>query len=144
LAAARPRFRAAISDEGPLLDPAAALPRAAPTPGVYMCRVVKLGGRPAFAAFKPFYCYVEAEDELLTLVKHGGSQRPAGRLWTESDTRLVFLGALGTAYAASPAADVVGHLERIGPFRWRLAAPFPNDGASIDVYELVPLVPERP
>ena len=36
-------------------------------------------GKPAFERFKPFFCYVQVEGELLTIVKQTGSQRPAGR-----------------------------------------------------------------
>lgn len=147
--AAAARFKAAMHDEGPFLDPAVALPRAAPSPGPYRCRVVKLGGRAGFAAFRPFDCFVEAEGELLTMVKGSGSQRPAGRLWTDSDTRQIFLGALaiGNAapppYAANAQRDIVGFLERVDAFRWRLAVPFPQDGAMLDIYELVPAVTPR-
>ncbi len=82
-----------------LLRPRAALARPAPTPGSYNCRLVKLGkatakGR-AFESFKPFFCYVEVEGDLLTIVKQTGSQRPAGRLWEDDEeTRLIFLGSL--------------------------------------------------
>ena len=75
-------FRRAIAGEGALLEPDAALPRAAPSPGSYHCRVTKLGqqsGRgPAFAAYKPFFCYVDVDGDTLTIVKQTGSQRPAG------------------------------------------------------------------
>ena len=131
--AAAARFRTAIATEGPLLDPAVSLARAAPSPGPYRCRIVRLGGRPALAAFKPFDCYVDAEGELLTMTKATGTHRPAGRLWPDSDTRMVFLGALSRgsepppAYGAEDRNDVAGRLERIGPFRWRLAVPFPHD-----------------
>ena len=78
LAEAKTRgFRTAIAKEGELLKPDAALPRAAPPPGQYMCRVVKLGtqgkGGLAFIAYKPFFCFVEAEGPLLTIVKQTGS-----------------------------------------------------------------------
>ena len=69
--------------------PRAALPRPAPTPGSYNCRLIKLGKAkakgPAFESFKPFFCYVEVEDDLLTIVKQTGSQRPAGRLWEDDN-----------------------------------------------------------
>jgi hypothetical protein len=148
--AAAARFRTAIRTEGALLDPAIALPRAAPSPGTYECRVVRLGGRPPLAAFRPFACYVDAEGELLTMVKATGSQRPAGRLWADCVTRLVFLGALaapGTEpppYGADDRSNVAGYLERIGPFRWRLAVPYPQGGAMLDVYELTPWLPVKP
>ena len=141
------RFRSAISAEGALLDPETSLPRAAPSPGPYLCRVIRLGGRPAFAAFKPFNCFVDAEGELLTMVKANGTLRPAGRLWADSDTRMVFLGGLAAMRGAPPpysdtddTRNVAGLLERVGPFRWRLAVPYPKGGGVLDVYELKPLV----
>jgi hypothetical protein len=141
------RFKSAIAAEGALLDPAAALPRAAPSPGPYLCRVVKLGGRPALAAFKPFNCFVDAEGELLTMVKSNGTLRPAGRLWTDTDTRMIFLGGLAApnrdppAYGDNGTRNVAGVLERVAPFRWRLAVPYPQAGGTLDVYELAPLIP---
>jgi hypothetical protein len=145
LARARPRFRTLIKEQGPLLDPKAALARAAPTPGPYTCRVVKLGQRPVVRAFKPFNCYVDVEGDFLTMVKQSGTQRPSGRLWTDADAHMVFLGAMNSggealAYAADERRDVAGRLERIGPFQWRLVVPFPRDGATLDVYELIPIV----
>ena len=54
-----------VEAEGALLRPRSALPRPAPTPGSYNCRLIKLGqatGKgPAFERFKPFFCYVEVE-----------------------------------------------------------------------------------
>jgi hypothetical protein len=112
---------------------------------------VRLGnsGRraPALERFKPFFCYVEVEGELLTIVKQTGSERPAGRLWEDDvSTRLVFLGsmALGDkespkAYGEDPRRDMAGVLERIGPMRWRLVIPYPRSGARLDVFELTPV-----
>lgn len=142
----------AITAEGPLLEPDAALPRAAPPPGSYYCRVIKLGSQarrgPAFVAYKPFFCYVEAEGDLLTIVKQTGSQRPAGRLYPDADERLVFLGtmALGDgetplAYGEKEERDMVGIVERVAPFRWRLVIPFPRKESRLDVFELVPVTP---
>ena len=66
-----------------MLQPRSALARPAPTPGSYFCRLIKLGKTTdkavAFERFKPFFCYVEVEGDLLTIVKQTGSQRPAGR-----------------------------------------------------------------
>ncbi len=148
-------FREAIRQEGRLLDPDAGLPRPAPTPGSYSCRLVKLGrtnGKgPAFEKFKPFFCYVQVEDDLFTIVKQTGSQRPAGRLWEDDlDNRLIFLGslALGSeeearAYGDDPRRDMAGIFERIAPFVWRLVIPYPRDGSRLQVFELKP-VPEQP
>ncbi|MES2326015.1 MAG: DUF4893 domain-containing protein, partial [Pseudomonadota bacterium] len=123
----------------------------APTPGSYNCRLIKLGkaaptGK-SYESFKPFFCYVEVEDDLLTIVKQTGSQRPAGRLWEDDDpTRLVFLGSLALgnedqplAYGDDPKRNMAGVLERIGPFRWRLVIPWPQSTSKLDVFELTPV-----
>ena len=144
-------FRDQIRSEGDLLDPDAGLARPAPTPGSYSCRLVRLGreGRkgPAFQKFKPFFCYVEVEGELFTIVKQTGSQRPAGRLWEDDmPDRLIFLGtlALGSEeearpYGDDPKRDMAGIFERFGPFKWRLVIPYPQNGAQLDVIELTPV-----
>jgi hypothetical protein len=140
-----------IRREGVLLRPRASLPRPAPTPGSYNCRLIKLGKATArskpYESFKPFFCYVEVEDDLLTIVKQTGSQRPAGRLWEDDDPkRLVFLGSLAlgdaqqpVAYGDDPKRDMAGVLERIGPFRWRLVIPWPQSTSKLDVFELTPV-----
>jgi hypothetical protein len=151
LAEARRSNAADIRREGKLLLPRAALPRPAPTPGSYNCRLIKLGKAApktrAYESFKPFFCYVEVEDDLLTIVKQTGSQRPAGRLWEDDDsTRLVFLGSLALgdeqqpiAYGDNPRRDMAGVLERIGPFKWRLVIPWPQSSSKLDVFELTPV-----
>ena len=140
-----------IRREGRLLMPDAALPRPDPTPGSYNCRLIKIGkaspkGK-AFESFKPFFCYVEVEGDLLTIVKQTGSQRPAGRLWEDDEpTRLVFLGSLALgdettplAYGDDPKRNMAGVLERIGPFKWRLVIPWPQSTSKLDVFELTPV-----
>ena len=140
-----------VRREGKLLLPRSALPRPEPTPGSYNCRLIKLGqatprSKP-YETFKPFFCYVEVEDDLLTIVKQTGSQRPAGRLWQDDDsTRLIFLGSLAlgdetvpVAYGDDPRRDMAGVLERIGPFRWRLVIPWPQSTSKLDVFELTPV-----
>jgi len=152
LAEARARGdRDEVRKEGLLLVPAAAQPRPAPTPGSYSCRLVKLGStKPraaAFERFKPFFCYVQVEGDLLTIVKQTGSQRPAGRLWDDDvPTRLVYLGSLALgeedqpkAYGEDRARDMAGVVERIAPFVWRLVIPYPRNNAKLDVYELTPV-----
>jgi hypothetical protein len=140
-----------IRKEGPLLKPGAALPRPAPTPGSYNCRLIKLGQSTvktrAFESFKPFFCYVEVEGDLLTIVKQTGSQRPAGRLWQDDDSdRLIFLGSLALgdeeqpiAYGDNVKRNMAGVLERVGPFRWRLVIPWPQSTSKLDVFELTPV-----
>jgi len=140
-----------LRTEGKLVEPRAALPRPAPTPGSYNCRLVKIGRAgargPAFERFKPFFCYVEVEGNLLTIVKQTGSQRPAGRLWEDDqDDRLIFLGSLALgneqapmAYGDDPKRDMAGVFERIAPFVWRLVIPWPQSTSKLDVFELTPV-----
>ncbi|MFL6784730.1 MAG: DUF4893 domain-containing protein, partial [Sphingomicrobium sp.] len=70
---ARKTNAADIRREGKLLLPRSALPRPEPTPGSYYCRLIKLGKATAkgksYETFKPFFCYVEVEGDLLTIVK---------------------------------------------------------------------------
>ena len=144
-------FGREVEAEGALLRPRAALARPAPTPGSYNCRLVKLGkataNAVAFERFKPFFCYVEVEGDLLTIVKQTGSQRPAGRLWEDDrPDRLIFLGSLALAdedqplaYGEDPKRDMAGVLERIGPFKWRLVIPWPQSSSKLDVFELTPV-----
>jgi hypothetical protein len=140
-----------VRNEGKLLLPRSALPRPAPTPGSYNCRLIALGkatskGR-AFESFRPFFCYVQLEGDQLTIVKQTGSQRPAGRLWEDDDpTRMVFLGSLALgdeaqpiAYGDDPKRNMAGVFERIGAFRWRLVIPWPQSDAKLDVFELTPV-----
>ena len=151
LAEAQRRHSRDVAAEGALLEPRAALPRPAPTPGSYHCRLVRLGRAsgegPAFEKFRPFFCYVEVEGDLLTIVKQTGSERPAGRLWDDDRAdRLIFLGSLALgnedqplAYGDDPNRDMAGVLERIGPFRWRLVIPWPQSTSKLDVFELTPV-----
>jgi hypothetical protein len=148
-------FSGEIRKEGVLLKPHAGLPRPAPTPGSYNCRLIKLGEAApktrALESFKPFFCYVEVEGDLLTIVKQTGSQRPAGRLWEDdAPDRMIFLGSLTLgneeqplAYGDDPKRDMAGVLERIAPFRWRLVIPWPQNSSKLDVFELTP-VAEQP
>lgn len=152
LAEARAKgFRRQIQAEGRILDPAAALPRPAPSPGSYMCRLIRIGApgprARAFTAFKPFFCYVGTDDGgQLSITKQTGTQRPGGFLWEDADPRrMIFLGsmALGNedmpkAYGEDPTRDMAGFLERVGPLRFRLVIPWPRSGAKLDLFELTP------
>jgi hypothetical protein len=149
---AKKKFEKDIAAEGDLLKARSALPRPQPTPGSYNCRMISMGRTdsksPAFAKFKPFFCYVLSDDKgVLTIVKQTGSQRPAGRLWEDDDpNRMIFLGSLALgdekeplAYGEDPTRDMAGVFERIGPFKWRLVIPWPRSGAMVEVFELTPV-----
>ncbi|MCM8558465.1 DUF4893 domain-containing protein [Sphingomicrobium sediminis] len=146
-------FDRAVEEEGVLLEADAGLERSDPTPGSYRCRLVKLGaaenGDPAFIAYQPFFCYVQIEGDIFTIVKQTGSQRPAGRLWEATGDRYIFLGSLALgnereplAYGDDPSRDMAGVWERVGPFRWRLVIPYPRNGGILDVFELLPTDPQ--
>jgi len=151
LAEAKKTDETEIRKEGKLLLPRSALPRPAPTPGSYNCRMIALGkatpkGK-SFESFKPFFCYVEIEGDQLTIVKQTGSQRPAGRLWEDDDpNRMIFLGSLALAdedqplaYGDDPKRNMAGVFERIGAFRWRLVIPWPQSDSKLEVFELTPV-----
>jgi hypothetical protein len=140
---------AEVESEGVLLDPDAALKGATPPAGDYRCRVVKVGakdeGMLAYVAYPFFDCRIGADGEAMGFIKLTGSQRPIGRLFPESDRRLIFLGALQLGdeqgilrYGHDRQRDMIGLLERIGERRWRLAFPYPAFESTLDVVELVP------
>ena len=137
--------------EGVLMRPRSGLERPEPTPGSYNCRLIQLGRKAArgraFESFKPFFCYIEVDGGQLTFTKQTGSQRPSGRLWADDDPRrMIFLGSMAhgaqdaaLAYGDDPKRDMAGTFERIGPFRWRLVIPWPQDKSKLDIYELTPV-----
>jgi hypothetical protein len=142
-------FGRALDEEGDLLDPRAALPRAEPPSGSYRCRTVKLGGVRPFVAHAPFFCHVADAGPLLALTKQTGSERPGGYLYpVPGKARLVVLGTLVLGaersllpYGEDCRRDMIGLVERVAPFRWRLALPWPRSGAMLEVMELTPALP---
>lgn len=145
-------FRRAIAAEGRLLEPGAALPRPAPAPGSYLCRLIQIGstaarGRAFSAAARPDFCYVGVDDRgRLWLEKQTGALRRQGYLWDDwNPNRMVFLGSLAAAekdrpptYGVIPGRDRIGVLERIGPLRFRLVTPAPGGRYKLEVLELTP------
>lgn len=154
LAEANRNNAAEVRREGALLRPRGGLEKPDPTPGSYNCRLIEMGraaGKargPAFTAYKPFFCYVEVADGQLTFTKQTGSQRPSGRLWDDDNSRrMIFLGSVAVgasdrtlAYGDNSKRDLAGTVERVGPFRWRLVIPWPQDNLTkLDIYELTPV-----
>jgi len=146
--ARRAGFARRIAAEEALLAPAAGLPRAAPAPGPYVCRILRLGPpapgvRPLSEAGQGF-CYVGADRDQLSLTIEAGPRRMGGYLWEERDNgRLIFLGSQSPrgmkigGYGDDRIRDVAGLFERIGPFRYRLTLP-PRDGGRLTVIEMHP------
>ena len=150
LAAARGDGHGAdMAREGALLTPDAALDDASIPPGLYRCRVFKLGaqgqGGLSYVAYPPFQCSVSGEGASRRFEKLTGSQRPLGRLFDADLRRKIFLGTLMLGdehtpvdYGRDAERDMVGTIERIGAQRWRLVLPYPRFESLIDVVELVP------
>jgi hypothetical protein len=137
-----------VRGEGVLLDPAIALPRAALPPGSYRCRLIRIGavrrGRGAYAVQGPFFCFVGAEEANLSFTQQTGSDRPGGYIYDDLDNRQILIAArargreqLPPAYSEQPERDVVGVVERIGNFRYRIVIPWPRNGAILEVMELI-------
>lgn len=146
---ARAADAAAIAEQGPLFEPDQALGRAMPPTGDYKCRTFKLGaqreGLRDFTAYPWFRCRVGREGEMPTLVKLDGSQRTTGKIYAETDTRVIFLGTLELGdetipltYGQDAKRDMAGYIERVGATRWRLVLPWPAFESQLDVIELVP------
>jgi hypothetical protein len=143
------RYAALLGDRGDAsLRAEAHKARPDPTPGVYNCRITRLGiGQTVgkATAHRSFLCYVGDDGNFLTLTKSTGSERPGGRLWRDTGDRMVFLGGVPAAdkttpnaYGADTATDRVGIFERIGEFRWRLIFDAPRPGIAFDVLEMTP------
>lgn len=135
----------AITAAGAVLDPDSALPDAAPTDGVYRCRVYKLGGptlaSPGFKILPMRPCELAGGHFAML----SGGQRPAGRLWPYEKSRLVFLGAVTLGdesgsldYGRDNVRNMIGLFERVGEQRWRIVLPRPRWESQIDVIEIVP------
>jgi hypothetical protein len=148
LAEARKTSSRSVSAEGALLAPDSGLSRAAPAPGSYRCRVVRLGsasgtGR-AFVPSKQSFCFIGVEGDQLSFTAEVAGARFGGYLWETEDTkRLVFLGSpiaarakVAQAYGNNPSQDVAGMLERIGDFRYRLTMLGRSGDAKLLVFDL--------
>ena len=138
-----------IEAEGSLLAPDAAVPGPALPNGAYLCRTIKLGasapGLPAYRVAPSVACRVDRHGGMQSLAALGGMQRMVGMIFPGDAVRSVFLGTLmlgdeGRAmqYGGDPDRDVAGHVERVGPRRWRLVVPRPAFESMADVVELIP------
>ncbi|MFS0771607.1 DUF4893 domain-containing protein [Sphingomonas sp. 1P08PE] len=135
-----------LKAEGDLLKPDAALNHPALPPGSYKCRSITMN-RAGVRKSPPFFCYVGSESgERVSFTKQTGTALPGGWLYPDEDQRYVFLGArqkragdTSLGYGEDQARDLVGVVERVGPFRWRLVLP----GSEFQVYELTPVPVEQ-
>lgn len=110
--------------------------------GNWQCRTVKLGGRPALTIYGWFKCRISDDGSGWRLEKLTGSQRTSGSFYTDSDTRLTYVGAFHYAdekpgrYRANPDRDEVAYAIRAGDTRVRLEFPSPKYESKLDIIEL--------
>jgi hypothetical protein len=137
-----------IAAEGPLLEARASLPRAAPAPGPYRCRLLRVGAPGArtrgLVVSRSAFCFIGVEGDQLSFTSEVPGQRLGGYLHeTRTSRELVFLGTAAGArgqavlgYGEDASRDRAGRFERVGEFRYRLliaAAAAPE----LLVFELV-------
>lgn len=109
--------------------------------GDWRCRVTKLGGVLPIVTYGWFRCRVTDDGSGWRLEKLDGSQRTAGRFFTESDNRLTYLGSQFVAgetakpYGAGAPSDQVGYTFRTGSAEWRIELPAPAFESKLDVIE---------
>lgn len=148
LPAARTADAGAIAVGGALFEPDQAMGNAMPPAGAYRCRTFKLGAaRPGLREFTALpwqSCRVGRAGDIPALVKLDGPQRPMGRLYAETDARVIFLGTMAFGdetvpleYGLDGKRDMAGYVERIAPARWRLVLPRPAFESQLDIIELV-------
>jgi hypothetical protein len=110
--------------------------------GNWQCRTVKLGGGLPLTVYGWFKCRVSDDGSGWKLEKLTGSQRTAGAFYTDSDTRLTYLGALYYShetpkkYGGDPDRDQVAYVLRPAGNRVRLEFPSPKYESKLDILEL--------
>nr|WP_181257067.1 DUF4893 domain-containing protein [Mesorhizobium soli] len=110
--------------------------------GNWQCRTIKVGGPVPLVVYGWFKCRVADDGSGWHLEKLSGSQRTSGRFFTDSDTRLTYLGALHVGgekpkrYPSGPDSDQAGYAFRTGPNEWRIEFPAPRYESKLDILEL--------
>ncbi|MDP3896149.1 MAG: DUF4893 domain-containing protein [Mesorhizobium sp.] len=109
--------------------------------GEWRCRTIKVGGFAELIAYGWFKCRVTDDGSGWTLQKLTGSQRTKGRFFTDSDTRLTYLGSGAVnddpfpAYGTGPDSDQAGYAFRTGASSWRIELPAPRYESRLDILE---------
>jgi hypothetical protein len=110
--------------------------------GNWQCRTVKLGGSLPLTVYGRFKCRVSDDGSGWKLEKVTGSQRSSGAFYTDSDTRLTYLGTLHYSYetpkkyGSDPDRDQVAYVLRPDENRVRLEFPSPKYESKLDILEL--------
>lgn len=109
--------------------------------GGWRCRTTKAGKLAPLVIYGWFKCKVTDDGSGWVLEKLTGSQRTKGRFYTDSDTRLIYLGSAFVAgenakpYGKGPETDQVGYVFRTGPREWRIEMPSPHLESKLDIIE---------
>ena len=109
--------------------------------GDWRCRTIKAGGSLPLVVYGWFKCRVSDDGSGWMLEKTSGSQRTKGRFFTDSDTRLTYLGSFYVAgdqakpYGDGPQSDQAGYALRTGPQEWRIEFPAPYYESKLDILE---------
>lgn len=109
--------------------------------GDWQCRTIKAGGFAELVVYSWFRCRVTDDGSGWRLEKLTGSQRTTGRFFTESDTRLTYLGAgslnndAAPAYGSGPDSDQAGYAFRTGDSEWHIEFPAPARESKPDVLQ---------
>lgn len=109
--------------------------------GNWQCRTIKTDGAPPLVINGWFKCRVADDGAGWYLEKLTGSQRTSGRFFTDSDTRLTYLGVRNKTgekpkrYPASPESNEVGYTFRTGPNDWRIEFPSKRYEAMFEILE---------
>lgn len=109
--------------------------------GDWQCRTLKVGGLAELVVYGWFKCHITDDGSGWTLEKLTGSQKTKGRFFTDSDTRLTYLGSFAVnddpfpAYGTGPDSDQVGYAFRGGEASWRIEFPAPRYESRFDILE---------
>lgn len=110
--------------------------------GAWRCRTIKLGGLLPLVVYDWFRCRVDDDGSGWRLEKISGSQRTTGRFFTDSESRLIYLGSFYIAgeptppYGSRKDSDQVGYAYRNGSSRFWIEFPQPAFESKLDVLEL--------
>jgi hypothetical protein len=110
--------------------------------GNWQCRTTKLGKTTPLVIYSWFKCRVTDDGYGWMLEKISGSQRTKGRFFTDSDTRLIYLGSGYIAgekpkkYGSGADTDEVGYAYRMSKDSFRIEFPAPALESVLDVLEL--------
>jgi hypothetical protein len=109
--------------------------------GDWQCRTIKTGGLAQLIVYGWFKCKVTDDGSGWTLTKLTGSQKTKGRFFTDSDTRLTYLGSFAVnddpfpKYGAGPETDQVGYAFKVTDTSWRIEFPAPYYESKMDILE---------